>query len=157
MYRLLSSELKRVVGIQSILKIEILASVLCEVPADSLDNLTIADIRDVLRAYSDHDIPDNYRDSLLKCLSTECPACGGNFPRSQMEKLFSCDNDDHTCCLDCTKRYFRITVKEIRDTKSLRQLTCCIEQHEIADDANIFFPILGTKVSLYVYINTYLL
>jgi hypothetical protein len=145
MYRLIYSELLSIVGPQSMLKIEILAYALCEVSSESLGYLNMADIRDILRSCKDTEIDENFRDNVIKSLSADCPICGDSYPRSHMEKMFLCD---HTCCLNCVKRYYRGTVKEIRDLKSLKKLTCFMEEHEISDEVKLnFFQWLETKVS----------
>lgn len=147
---MLFSELSRIVDFKSSLKIEILSYVLCEVDADSLEYITMSDIRDILRSCKDTEIPENYRDNVFKYLSVECPMCGGTFPRSHIEKMFLCE---HICCLDCTKIYYRMVVKEIRDADSLKRLTCCSEAHDIPDDVKMhFFPYLGTKVHFHSFI-----
>jgi len=149
MYRLIYSELSRIVGPQSYIKIEILADALCEVPPDSLEHLTMSDIRDILRSCKDTEIHEDFRQDVIKCLSQECQICFGSFPRSHMERMFLCD---HTYCLDCTKMYYRSTVKEIRDPKSLRKLTCVMEEHEILEEVKLnFFQYLGTKVSYHSF------
>lgn len=145
MYRLIYSELSRIVGPQSYIKIEILANALCEVPRDSLEHLTMSDIRDILRSCKDTEIREDFRDNVVRSLSMECLACSGSYPRSHMERMFLCD---HTCCLDCIKIYYRTTIAEIRDPESLKKLTCCMEPHEISDDVKLnFFQYLGTKVN----------
>jgi len=139
------SELSRIVGRQSMLKIEILAYALCEVPSENLEYLNMSDIRDILRSCKDTEIREDFRDYVVKSLSMECPICTSSFPRSHMEKMFLCD---HTCCLDCIKIYYRSTVKEIGDPKALKRLTCFIEQHDILDEVKLnFFQYLGAKVS----------
>jgi hypothetical protein len=144
MYRLIFSELSKVIGPQSELKMEILANGLCEAPADSIQRLNMVDIRDIVLSCGDRAIPDNFRDTVMKFLSTECPICTEFYPRSRMEEMFLCRC---TCCLDCVKDYYRGVIKEIKDPESLKRLTCFQELHEISDDVKMnFFNFLGTKV-----------
>ncbi len=144
MFRLVFSELSKIIGQQSELKIEILANVLCEVPADSIQHLNMVDIRDIVLSCADTRIHDNFRDHAIKFLATDCPICGEYFPRSRMEEMFLCR---HTCCLDCVKRYYRGVIKEIKDVQSLKKLTCFEETLDISDDVKMnFFNFLGTKV-----------
>lgn len=75
----------------------------------------------------------------------DCVICGGSYPRRCMEKMFLCD---HTCCIECIKGYYRVTVAEIRDPSSLQRLTCCMEPVPILEDVKLeFFQYLGTKVN----------
>jgi hypothetical protein len=144
MFRLVFSELSKIIGQQSELKIEILANVLCEVPVDSIQHLNMVDLRDTVLSCNDRNIPDNFRDHAMKFFATDCPICYNSFPGSRMEEMFLCT---HRCCLDCVKGYYRGAIKEIKDVRSLKRLTCCVEPLDISDDVKMnFFNFLGTKV-----------
>lgn len=140
------SELTRRIGQQLSVKIEILASVLCEPSiADAIQNLDISTIKSViLSSTSNTHVTDNFRVFALNTLSIQCVACLSHFPRSQMESMLLCS---HLCCLECTKDYYRVAINEIQDQKSLSRLTCIQEEHEIKDDQSMtFFILLEAKV-----------
>jgi hypothetical protein len=144
MYRLIYTELSRIVQGLSAVKIELLAYALCEVPFDSLEHLNVVDIRDILNSCSNTQIREDFQENAVKLLSLECPICGGSYPRSRMETMFLCG---HMCCLTCIKEYYRNTIKEIRDSRALNKLTCFEEAHEISEDVKLnFFQHLGTQV-----------
>ena len=126
------SELSHAVSEQSPLKIEIFANVLWDVPRESLEHLSLQDIRDILLQGTDTEFY-YFQGNAARLLSTECPICADYYPCSRMEKMFLCE---HTCCLDCAKRYYRDTIKEIKDSQSLKQLTCFDEPVELTDETN---------------------
>ncbi|CAF3657312.1 unnamed protein product [Rotaria sordida] len=145
MYRLIYSELSNVIGRQSVLKIELLAYALCKVSSNSLEHLSMADIKDILRSSSDTEIHENFQDNAIKSLSMECPICTESYPRSRMETMFLCG---HMCCLTCARDYYRSTIQQIRDPQALKKLTCYDEELEIADDVKLnFFQYLGSKLN----------
>jgi hypothetical protein len=145
MYRLIYTELSKVVGRQSALKIEFLAYAICKVSPDSLQHLNMVDIKDILRSTGDTQIREDFQENAIKTLSMECPICMESFPRSRMEIMFLCN---HTCCLNCAKDYYRRTIKEIRDSAALKKLTCFQEEHEISEEIRLnFFQYIGSKVS----------
>ncbi|CAF1251018.1 unnamed protein product [Rotaria sordida] len=145
MYRLIYSELSTVIGRQSVLKIELLAYALCKVSSNSLEHLSMADIKDILRSSSDTEIHENFQDNAIKSLSMECPICTESYPRSRMETMFLCG---HMCCLTCARDYYRSTIQQIRDPQALKKLTCYDEELEIADDVKLnFFQYLGSKLN----------
>ena len=144
MFRVIFSELSHIIGPQSVLKIEILANALCEAPEESINELGMVDIRDIVLSCDDTRIPDNFQQSTFKALAIECPLCAMPYPRSRMEEMFLCR---HICCVDCIKGYYRNAIATIRDSGSLKKLTCFTEEIEINDDVKLnFFNFLGTKV-----------
>ena len=145
MYRLIYTELSKIVGRQSPLKIELLAYALCKVPSNTLQYLNMADIKDIIRSCPDTQIHDSFQDYAIRSLSTDCPICSESFPRSRMETMFLCD---HMCCVTCAKDYYRLTIKQIRDSGALKKLTCFQEELEISEETKLnFFQYLGSKVS----------
>lgn len=140
MHRLLYSELSCVIDRQLPVKIETLASILCELPLESIENLDIASIKDILRLQFD----DTFRERVKNILSLVCPICAVYFPRSQMETMYLCD---HMCCLDCIKTYYRNNINKIGDCQSLNRLTCFHVAHPITEEGKMdFFIYLGAKV-----------
>jgi hypothetical protein len=126
MYRLLYSELSRIIGRQLSVKIEMLASMLCELSLESIENL------------------DNFRTHAMNSLSIVCSICTISFPRSQMETMFLCE---HICCLICIKNYYRNNIIQIGDYQSLNRLTCFQEAHQITNETKMnFFIHLESKV-----------
>ncbi|CAF0811038.1 unnamed protein product [Rotaria sp. Silwood1] len=145
MYRLLYSELSKVIGRQVPVKIETIASVLCELDMEPIENLDIAAIKNILCSSNDSEFSDNFRTNAIALLSMACPLCFTSFPRSQMETMFLCD---HKCCSACVKNYYRATISIIQDYKSLNKLTCFMEQHEITNDTEMnFFTYLEAKLN----------
>lgn len=144
MFRVIFSELSQIIGPQSVLKIEILANAICEAPAESINELGMIDIRDIVLSCDDTRIPENFQPNTFKALAIECPMCAMPFPRSRMEEMFLCR---HICCVDCIKQYYRHTIAKIQDSGSLKKLTCFMEEIDINDDVKLnFFNYLGTKV-----------
>jgi hypothetical protein len=144
MYRLLYSELSRIIGRQLSVKIEMLASMLCELSLESIENLDIVTIRDILRSSGDLQLHDNFRTHAMNSLSIVCSICTISFPRSQMETMFLCE---HICCLICIKNYYRNNIIQIGDYQSLNRLTCFQEAHQITNETKMnFFIHLESKV-----------
>ena len=144
MYRLIFSELSRIIGPQSVLKIEVLANAICQAPVDSIEQLGMADVRDIILSCDDTRIADDFLENTMKFLASECPTCMSSYPRSRMETMFLCT---HQCCTDCVKMYYRTAIAQIQDSASLNKLTCFIEAHQIDEDVKLnFFNYLGTKV-----------
>jgi hypothetical protein len=144
MYRLLYSELLHRIGQQSPVKIETLAGILCKSSSESIENLDMATIKNILG--SDSSFNDNFGSHATNSLSIQCPICTASFPRTQMETMFYCL---HECCLECLKNYYRNTISQIVNYQSLKKLTCFLEEHEITedvDDRNLFFVVLRSKV-----------
>ena len=142
MCRLLYSELFHRIGPQSTVKIETLASILCESSAETIENLDLATIKNILCSSSD--FHDGFGSHAMSFLSMTCPICTGSYPRTQMETMFLCD---HKCCLGCVKQYYRSTIHEITDSNSLNRLTCFQEAHEITAETKLdFFIHLDSKV-----------
>ncbi|CAF3815432.1 unnamed protein product, partial [Adineta steineri] len=145
MFRLIYSELSYIIRNLSTLKVELLAYALCKVSSETLQHLTMVDIRDIIKSCDNTHIREDFQDNAIKSLSLECIVCGDTFPRSRMESMFLCD---HICCLTCTKQYYRITIKEITDRQALNRLTCVLEAHPLAEDnTKFFFQFLGTKLN----------
>lgn len=144
MFRVIFSELSQIIGPQSVLKIEILANALCEAPEESIKELSMVDIRDIVLSCDDTRIPDNFEQNTSKALALDCPVCAMPFPRSRMEEMFLCR---HICCVNCIKEYYRNAIATIQDSGSLKKLTCFTEEIEITDEVKMnFFNFLGTKV-----------
>lgn len=123
------------------IKIETIAGIFCNLPMDDLENLDVATIRSLCSREFDGYFIDNAN----KLFSNMCPICGGSFPRSQMETMYLCS---HMCCLECLKNYYRNNICRITDARSLNQLTCFQEAHDITTDTKLdFFQYLGSKVS----------
>ena len=138
------SELSHAVSKQSELQIELFADVLWKVPLDSLEYLNLKDIQDILRSCSQTELY-YFQENAAKLLSTECPICGNSFPCSRMETMFLCH---HICCLDCAKNYYRGTIPQIRDSQTLKKLTCFENAVELTDETKLnFFQYLESKVS----------
>ena len=138
MYRLLFSELSQRIDRQLDIKIEMIARILCELPMDNLDVPTI-------RALCTLPLDGYFVENAKQLFSNVCPICSDTFPRSQMETMFLCG---HMCCLDCLKGYYRSIIPAIQDRRSLNQLTCFQEAHEItAENKLYFFQSLESKVS----------
>ncbi|CAF0776980.1 unnamed protein product [Rotaria sordida] len=145
MHRLLYSELSNIIGRQVPVKIETLASILCELSMEAIENLDIAAIKNILHSRNDLGFSDNFRTNAINSLSISCPICFTSFPRSQMETMFLCD---HKCCLGCLKDYYRNNINQIQDSKSLNKLTCFSEEHEITGDTKMnFFIYLEAKLT----------
>lgn len=145
MFRLLYTELSRIIRDLSALKIELLAYALCETPLESFEHLSIIDIRDIVNSCGNREIRDDFQEKARQLLAIECPMCFGSYPRSRMESMFLCN---HSCCVDCAKNYYRGAVKDIGDSTSLNKLTCFCEHLPITDDVRWnFFQFLGAKVS----------
>jgi hypothetical protein len=144
MYRLLYSELSHIIGRQVDVKIEMFASMLCESSLDSIENLDIITIKNILGSSDVSQINDNFKTYAMNSLSAECPICVGSFPRSKMESMLLCN---HMCCLDCLKNYYRTNIDKIQDIHSINILTCFMEPHAITDETHhIFFTYLEAKV-----------
>ena len=144
MHRLLYSELSCIIGRQLPVTMETLALILCELPLESIENLDIATIKDILRSSGASQFHDNFRVHAMNTLALECPICAVYFPRSQMETMYLCD---HKCCLECTKNYYRNNINKIGDSQSLNRLTCFQEAHPITEETKMdFFIYLGAKV-----------
>lgn len=132
-----------IIGQQPILTIEILASLLCELPIGALANLDMVTIKNILSSGSSG-IHDDFRAYALSLLSVDCEICFESYPRSQMETMLLCS---HKCCLGCLKEYYRNNVNNI-NTGSVNILTCCFEHHEITNETHqTFFTCLEAKVS----------
>ncbi|XP_028290354.1 E3 ubiquitin-protein ligase RNF31-like isoform X2 [Gouania willdenowi] len=70
-------------------------------------------LEDVVQAVKEsHD-----RDFIKRLLVNECPCCLGNFPRSKMQSLTSCQC---SVCHDCFGQHFTIAVRD----KHIREMVC---------------------------------
>ncbi|CAF1129583.1 unnamed protein product [Adineta ricciae] len=145
LFRLIYSELSRIVHNLFPVQIEMLASALCRVPLVSLQHLNITDIRDIIKSCDNGNIPNDFEDDAVKLLSLECPICLDSFPRSNMEVMFLCN---HICCSGCIKDYYRATITTIESADCLKRLACFQEQHEIPEEVKLnFFQYLETKLN----------
>jgi hypothetical protein len=136
------------------LKLQILANCLSDAPAESIEHLTMADLRDIVLSCADNRISDYFQGNVTKMLSADCPICYNSYPSSRMETMLLCSDK---FCIDCVKKHYRDTIKIIRDPESLKKLTCCANEHEISEDVKLdFFNMLGTKVIIVTYIPTFL-
>ena len=115
------SEFSWNVAMQMEVKITLLSYALASISEETMANLDVSDIQEVLRSCAhDKGRLDNY-------LKRECPVCGGTFPRSRIEQMYLCD---HYMCLECAQTYYRVAIKDVRDAESLNVLTC-YERHPI--------------------------
>jgi hypothetical protein len=119
--------------------IELFARVICDSPSESIENLDIITIKNILSLSF-----DNFDQKAKNFLSIQCPMCFTFFPRNQMETMFLCD---HQCCLECLKGYYRANINNIQDTKSLSILTCFSTRHDITAENDMnFFTYIEAKV-----------
>jgi len=127
-------------GPQLSLTIELFARMICDSSFDTIENLDIATVKNILSSSQS----DNFSNNAKNLLSMQCPICLGSFPRNQMESMFLCD---HQCCLDCLKNYYRTNINSIQDNRSLSILTCFSTRHEITADRFMnFFTYIEAKV-----------
>jgi hypothetical protein len=139
MCRLLSSELTPKIGQMPSYKIEQFVRVICDSSSESIENLDITAVRNLFSANV-----TNFDVNIRNSLSIQCQICQDYFPRNKMETMFLCD---HQFCLTCVMRYYRSNIDNVRDSKSLRILTCCVEAHEIpAESDTTFFSYIEAKV-----------
>ena len=144
MCRLLYGEVFHILGSQSLVKIELFARQICDLPADRVENLDITTIRTVLTSGDGVRIPDNFIENAGNLLSTPCPICYNSFPPSQMQAMYLCT---HRCCLTCLKGHYRTAINGIQGRATLNTLTCFDTPHPIAHEVHHdFFIYLGAKV-----------
>lgn len=131
--------------LQSDLKINLLSYQLASMSQETLANVDMSDIKDIIRSCPDNAIDDSFPERIQNHFGQECPICGSILPRSRIETFFLCGE---TCCLDCAKNYYRSAIKDIRDAESLSVLTC-YNRHPCPTDAEVrqnFFNHLESRV-----------
>jgi len=132
-HRLMFSEFSWNTTLQSELKISLLSYQLVSISQETLANVDMSDIKDILRSCSDNAIDDSFPERIKSHFEQECPICGSILPRSRIETFFLCGD---TCCLVCAKNYYRTAIKDIRDEESLSVLTC-YNRHSCPTDPEI--------------------
>jgi hypothetical protein len=129
----------------SSIKIEWISLALCDISIETLEYVTIDDIKSVIQSCEDSQVDESYYDTVSRYFSHACPICGDTFPASQMESMLLCSDQ---CCRMCTKTYYRTAILGLNDSTVLNSLTC-FERHPVPNDASermCFFQLLDAKV-----------